>query len=269
MGQYTLHAKALDSDGNETNEIQLIFSIKPPFYRTITAFIIYTIVVIALVYGLIKLNTLRLKRERQKLRDTIKKAISTVEKQKDELIEQAKELETTNLELDKLSLVARYTDNAVAIMDSKGNFEWINEGFTRIYGYELEELLDRTLDIKIEKNFTHNINKLLETWYHDQKPIVYESLNMHKNGSEIWVQTTLTPILNENNEVTKLVAIDANISKLKKAEEEIKLQTDEVQIQRDIAILQRDEILRQKDEITDSIFTQKEYKKLFCTLILI
>ena len=36
-------------------------------------------------------------------------------------------------------------------MDSKGNFEWINEGFTRIYGYELEELLDRTLDIKIEK----------------------------------------------------------------------------------------------------------------------
>ncbi len=253
VGQYTLHAKALDSDGNETNEIQLIFSIKPPFYRTITAFIIYTIVVIALVYGLIKLNTLRLKRERQKLRDTIKKAISTVEKQKDELIEQAKELETTNLELDKLSLVARYTDNAVAIMDSKGNFEWINEGFTRIYGYELEELLDRTLDIKIEKNFTHNINKLLETWYHDQKPIVYESLNMHKNGSEIWVQTTLTPILNENNEVTKLVAIDANISKLKKAEEEIKLQTDEVQIQRDIAILQRDEILRQKDEITDSI----------------
>ena len=84
---------------------------------------------------------------------------------------------------------------------------------------------------------------------------------MHKNGSEIWVQTTLTPILDENNEITKLIAIDANISKLKEAEKEIKLQTDEIQIQRDIAILQRDEILRQKNEITSSILYAERIQK--------
>jgi len=260
VGQHTLHVKALDSDGNETNEIKLIFKIKPPFYRTTIAFIFYIVVISAIIYSITRLYTLKLKRDGQKLKETIKKAVSTVEKQKDELIEQSKQLETINLELDKLSLVARYTDNAVIITDAKGNFEWINEGFTQFYGYKLEELNETTRK-KIGRISPSKINNLLNAWSDDKAPITYETLNMHKNGSKIWIQTTLTPILNENNQIIKLVAIDTNISKLKEAEEEVKLKTDEVQIQRDIAILQRDEILRQKNEITSSILYAERIQK--------
>lgn len=33
-----------------------------------------------------------------------------------------------------LSIVATQTENAIMIMDPEGNIEWINEGFTRMYG---------------------------------------------------------------------------------------------------------------------------------------
>ncbi len=261
IGDYVLHVKALDSNGYETKKLSLKFSIAPPWYKNKLAFLLYIIIGLVLIYYVLKLNMLRLNREKNKLEHAIKVAISTVEQQKEELIQQAKQLETTNTELDKLSLVARQTDNAVVIMDSKGNYEWINEGFTRMYGYEFDELLHETSRNKIGRNSTLKINDLVNIWYGDKKTIVYESLNKKKNGVEIWVQTTLTPILDKNKEVVKLIAIDTDISKLKEAEKEIQLQTNEAQTQRDIAIKQRDEILQQKTEITDSILYAEKIQK--------
>jgi PAS domain S-box-containing protein len=42
-------------------------------------------------------------------------------------------------EIRKLATVAQKTDNAVIITDASGIVEWVNDGFTRISGYTLEE----------------------------------------------------------------------------------------------------------------------------------
>jgi PAS domain S-box-containing protein len=44
----------------------------------------------------------------------------------------------------RLALVAERTDNAVAITDARGSIEWVNEGFTRVTGYTLEEVKGRS-----------------------------------------------------------------------------------------------------------------------------
>ncbi len=46
-------------------------------------------------------------------------------------------------ELAKLSLVASKTDNAVIITDKEGLIEWVNDGFTRLTGYTLAEVLGK------------------------------------------------------------------------------------------------------------------------------
>lgn len=46
-------------------------------------------------------------------------------------------------ELARLSRVASQTTNGVIITDMEGRVEWINEGFTRITGYSLEDLQGR------------------------------------------------------------------------------------------------------------------------------
>lgn len=252
-GEYILRAKAMNSNGVETNETKIKITVLPPWYFSKLAYAGYLVLLGLLIFLITQLNIYRLKREKERLENAIKQAVATVEQQKEELEQQKDQLEATNQELNKLSLVARQTDNAVVIMNAKGDYEWINEGFTRMYGYSFDELKNETTRNKIGRNASLKINDLVNIWFGDKQPITYESLNRHKDGYDIWVQTTLTPILDQNGEVTKLISIDTDISKLKAAEFEIQRQRDEIQRQRDIALAQRDEILQQKIEITDSI----------------
>ena len=66
--------------------------------------------------------------------------MSCLQNRKKEIENQAIELELINKELEKLSVVASETSSAVIILDTMGNFEWINVGFTKLYGYTLEML---------------------------------------------------------------------------------------------------------------------------------
>ena len=179
-----------------------------------------------------------------------------IEKQNEKILKQAKNLVHINKELKKLSIVASKTDNAVSLMDAKGNFEWVNEGFSRMYGYTIDELINEKNNI-IGFDPNLEINDLISVWFGKKKTIIYETEKVTKSNDKIWVQTTLTPILDDNNKVKKLIAIDSDISNIKNAEEQIKQQNDEIQTQRDFALKQRDEISIQKQEIIDSIIYAK------------
>ncbi|MCK4661510.1 MAG: PAS domain S-box protein [Bacteroidales bacterium] len=187
----------------------------------------------------------------------MKEAEKEITKQKEEIKQQADILEVANKELEKLSIVASKTDNAVSIMDPVGNYKWINDGFTQIYGYTIEQLIKDKGRIKIGTNANLRINDLVDVLFGNKKSIIYESLNSTLSGEKIWIQTTLTPVLNEQRNIEKLVAIDTDISKLKNAEEQIEAQKDEIQAQRDLAVNQRDELSFQKQEIIDSIIYAK------------
>ncbi|WP_421898759.1 PAS domain S-box protein [Marinoscillum sp.] len=48
-----------------------------------------------------------------------------------------------NEEVRRLSLIAEKTVNAVLITDMDGKVEWVNEAFTRMTGFEQEEILGK------------------------------------------------------------------------------------------------------------------------------
>ncbi|MBI5218620.1 MAG: PAS domain S-box protein [Bacteroidia bacterium] len=195
-----------------------------------------------------------------------------------QIIEQKEHIEKANAELEKLSIVASKTDNAVFVADPKGNIEWVNEGFTRIYGYNLNQLNIFLGNNLLNISSSPVLKDVIQNGFKDGDAIIYENLITTKFGEKIWVQTTLTPILDRNKNVIKLVAIDSNIHKRKLAEEEILRQKDELETQRDFVMRQgdkiasqnvkikqqRDLVVKQKKEITDSI----QYAKRIQTAIL-
>ncbi|MBN4066021.1 tetratricopeptide repeat protein, partial [Candidatus Amoebophilus asiaticus] len=147
------------------------------------------------------------------------------------------QLETINAELEKLSIVASETDNAVIIANADGEIEWVNAGFTKMHGYTLEEFIKQKganlNQVSGDADTKHFVKASIEK----KKTISYEILNVHKSGKKVWVHTTITPILDQNNVLKKLVAIDTDITERKKAEE----------------------IIRQKNiDITDSITYAKQ-----------
>lgn len=172
-----------------------------------------------------------------------------IEEQNEIIATQAAALELSNLELQKLSIVASETDNAVIIMDSDGNFEWVNEGFTRLFGFTYDELVTKISPNMIGPKTPQYIRDKFDACKHNQETQSYELLSSNKKGEQIWVNVTLTPILGASGKVSKLVSIDADITVIKKAEAEILAQKKEIEEQRDQLQDQRDYVLEQKEEL--------------------
>jgi PAS domain S-box-containing protein len=134
------------------------------------------------------------------------------------LHEQNTVIENKNLELEKLSIVASETINGVLIAGADGEIEWANQGFTKLLGYDIEEFkaLKGTNLLKASAN--PEIGLLIQKSIQDKKSVSYEAINTNRAGKEIWLQSTITPILNKEGELRKLVVIDSDITELKKAE---------------------------------------------------
>jgi diguanylate cyclase (GGDEF)-like protein/PAS domain S-box-containing protein len=136
--------------------------------------------------------------------------------------QRTKKIAQQNHELEKLSIVARETDNGVLIMDPAGKVLWVNEGFSRLYGYSLKQLLNELGDSIFKISKKSNFKTIFDQCLQKRESVRFESSNKTRLGKDIWIQTTLTPILNKNGTVSKLIAIDSDISKLNRAYEKMK-----------------------------------------------
>ncbi len=134
-------------------------------------------------------------------------------------------LEYQNQELEKLSIVASETSNAVIITDNQGQYIWVNKGYTRMFGYELEEVSGSSQKNIISNNKGSEINNLIIKALETGESVNFEFEAASKSGKKIWLQTTISPILDKQGSVSKLIAIDSDISKIKEAELEILTQS--------------------------------------------
>jgi len=139
------------------------------------------------------------------------------------------EIEAKNQELEKLSMVAEQTDNAVMIMDKSGRFEWVNSAFEKMYGYTLADFAFGNDNI-INLSSNPDIKTIINTCNRRHETIFYESMIYSKSREPIYAQTTITPVLSESGDVVKLIAIDSNISPIKKAQSEIERQRNELEL---------------------------------------
>jgi len=234
-GNYIFNVKAKNIYGIESNIAIYKITIHPPWYRTLLAYIIYFLLFTGLIFLLIKLFTRRLIKQKEKLEIVVKERTQEIvekneelHQQNEEILAQKDELERINSMLEKLSIVASETDNAVMIMDKDGNFEWINEGFVRLYGYNFDEFVEILGKNIFSVSSNDNIKQILEKCKTEKISVIYESQTKAKNNSNIWVQTTLTPILDSFNKITKFVAIDSDIRKLKEYEYELSSKNEQI-----------------------------------------
>ncbi|ALJ00148.1 PAS domain S-box protein [Rufibacter tibetensis] len=133
-------------------------------------------------------------------------------------------------ELKKLSLVASKTVNSVYITDDEGHIEWVNEGFTRVTGYTLEEVIGRRPGDFLAGPDTDQkkVSRIREK-LHYNRPFVQEVQNRSKKGEVYWSKLDITPILDDQNGGgKKFIVIETVITEQKKAEEERAKLTDEL-----------------------------------------
>jgi len=224
-GTYIFRVKAANSDGVWSEEVtSTVIIIKPPFWGTWWFRTLSVIFILGSAYGWYRSRINNIERQKRILEQQVKERTAEVEAQKVEIMKQAEQLE-------KLSIVASETDNAVMITDAKGNFEWINEGFTRMFEYNFDQLVSEVSENIIGPKTIPEVKEKIEICLHQKQTISYELLTETRSGRSIWVQTTLTPILDKDGNISKIVAIDSDIDSIKKAEKEITVQNIQIQQQ--------------------------------------
>lgn len=143
---------------------------------------------------------------------------SYAKKKLNEYIELAEERYT---ELETLTTVLSKSENLILLTDSTGKIEWLNEVYTKKNNYsesELESFVGKEL---AEVSHYSKIKNVIQEVNITRKKVEYEAKSYDSDKNEFWASTTITPILNDQGEIEKLLFIDADITRLKRAEKEI------------------------------------------------
>lgn len=123
------------------------------------------------------------------------------------------------LELKKLSLVARYTDNAVIITDKNGIIEWVNEGFTRITGFSFQEAVNKKPGKLLQGPLTEPDKvRYMSDCIAAGEGFKTEIVNYHKNGSPYWLSISVSPVYDEAGKLSQFIAIESDITARKHLE---------------------------------------------------
>ena len=147
-------------------------------------------------------------------------------------------LERSEDEVKRLALVAHNTTNSVLIADVDQQIIWVNDGFTRISGYTLEEVRGKKVGYSLEGPKVDQKAKTRLQYSLDNKlSFKEEFLSYTKNGTPLWLEVDCQPLFDENNVHIGFMSIENDITRRQQAQldqeellQRLTLATDSAQI---------------------------------------
>ena len=115
-----------------------------------------------------------------------------------------------------LSLVADETDNSVVITDRDQKIIYVNNGFERLTGFKLKDVVGRVPGHMLQgpntdKETVARIRKNLTAG----KPIYEEVLNYDRNKKPYWISLAINPVRGKTGQVERFISIQANVTATK------------------------------------------------------
>jgi PAS domain S-box-containing protein len=170
-------------------------------------------------------------RLRQKERSANKKLVETnkdIAEQKEELMATLKMLEILNAQMQAQNNALNQSA-IVSFTDLSGNIISVNDNFCKVSGYEREELIGENKRILTsgehdKKVFEDMWDKIIngENWRGELK-------NKKKNGDYFWVDTAISPVLDDNGKPKQFFSLQFEISKRKNYLDELTAKSHELE----------------------------------------
>ncbi len=103
--------------------------------------------------------------------------------------------------------------NIVSKTDTEGIITFVNEEFCKLFGYSSKELIGRNHNIVRHPDVPQgNFKELWRTIKANKKPYKATVKNRTKGGKTVYLNTTITPILNDDGEIKEYIAIRYDVT---------------------------------------------------------
>jgi len=138
-----------------------------------------------------------------------------------DISEELKYLKELEISEEKYRVIAEFSSDLIKITDSNGIIQYISPSHKAIVGNDPEETLNKSIlnfvysddvskfrDAIIEVNTTHQVGSV-------------EFRKVHENGEIIWFHATITPIINDHDEIDRIIFVARDITERKQYEEKL------------------------------------------------
>ncbi|WP_150275858.1 ATP-binding protein [Paenibacillus tepidiphilus] len=140
--------------------------------------------------------------------------------QQDELHDQQFRLERSLSEIESM-MVALNQSSAVAILSPKGIFTYVNENLAQYTGYKAEEIVGHPYRLFELRNLAsvqmEEMRRKLGTGMVWSEELLMDA----KDGTPLWLHTTVMPYLNDEGAIYQYILIASNITSVKKVQQEL------------------------------------------------
>ncbi|MCG8404825.1 MAG: PAS domain S-box protein [Phycisphaerales bacterium] len=129
-------------------------------------------------------------------------------------------LRLANEENSLLARVAKRTSNAVIVTDAQRRITWINDGFTRMSGYTIQDALNKSPGELLQCEKTDPTTaRVMRDACRTGRPFRGEILNRGKDGREYWLDIDIQPQFDSEGVLTGFMAVNSDITELVLARE--------------------------------------------------
>lgn len=175
-----------------------------------------------------KMAELAVKHKNEELEQRVTERTKSLEDANEELIATNKELELRRCEaeeiqakLQQLSSAVVNSPSIVVITNNQGSIEYVNPKFTEVTGYLPDEAIGKSPK-------TLSAGMLPKELYRDMWETILSGMewrgdfcNRKKNGDKYWEHASISPIKDEQGNITHFVAIKEDITQQKQTAEEL------------------------------------------------
>jgi len=147
---------------------------------------------------------------------------------------------------ERYGLIADNTLDSIWSMGPDFQFTFLSPSTERLFGYTVEEWSSLSWNSFVHPDHLEAVNNLFNEVRRDPSKgsIRSEALVRHKQGQEIWVEFTGTPIIGQASELVSIVGVTRDITERKRIEQELSLANDKT--------------LRILESISDAFFSLDE-----------
>ena len=127
-------------------------------------------------------------------------------------------------DLARLAMVASHTSNAVIITDPERHITWVNDGFTRMYGYSAEEALGKKPSDLLHSELTdedvvYGMHESMSVGLGCQAELMQRA----RDGRDLWVDMEIQPLQDDKGALAGFMRVTSDIT----ARKQLQAQADE------------------------------------------